>query len=119
MVHDDFGKVIIVEGTTDKRKIEKIITERVEIICTYGTFSIERFDELLEEYDLDNQDVYILVDEDKAGIKLRKKLGHELPNARHLYVSEEYGEVASTPEEILAQILVGNHIRIDPFYLLN
>lgn len=118
MVDDDFAKLIIVEGTTDKKKIEKIITGRVKIICTYGTFSIEHFDELLEKYDLDNREVYIFVDEDPAGVNLRKKLRRELPNARHLHVSEEYGEVAATPEEILAQILVGNHIDINPIYLL-
>ncbi len=117
MVDDNFYKIIIVEGTTDKRKIEKIITEHVKIICTYGTFSVERFDEWLEKYDLDDQEVYILVDEDKAGMNLRKKLGYELPHAKHIYVSEEYGEVASTPEEILAQILVSNHIKINPIYL--
>lgn len=117
MVDDPSYKVIIVEGTTDKRKIEKIITEQVKIICTFGTFSIERFDELLETYDLDNQQVYILVDEDQAGMQLRKRLRHELPNARHLYVSEEYGEVAATPEETLAQILVSNHINVHPIFL--
>jgi|SRR5690625_515951 len=117
MFDDHFYKIIIVEGTTDKEKIEKIITDHVKIICTFGTFSIERFDELLETYDLDHQQVYILVDEDKAGIQLRKQLRNELPNARHLYVSEEYGEVASTPEEILAQILVSSHIAVNPIYL--
>lgn len=118
MVDDHFDKIIIVEGPTDKSKIEKMITDHVKIICTYGTFSIERFDTLLETYDLDNREVYILVDEDKAGIQLRKQLRHELPNARHLYVSEEYGEVAATPEEILAQALVSNHINVHPIYLL-
>lgn len=118
MIDDHFDKIIIVEGKTDKQKIEKIINDHVKIICTYGTFSIERFDELLETYDLDRQQVYILVDEDRAGVQLRKKLRHELPKARHLYVSEEYGEVASTPEEILAQTLVSNHIEVYPIYLL-
>lgn len=117
MVDDHFYKIIIVEGTTDKKKIEKIITDHVKIICTFGTFSIERFDELLETYDLDNQLVFILVDEDQAGIQLRKQLRSELPNAKHLYVSEEYGEVASTPEEVLAQTLVSGHIAVNPVYL--
>lgn len=114
---DDFDKIIIVEGTTDEKKIKKMITDHVKIICTYGTFSIERFDELLEKYDLDHQEVYILVDEDKAGIKLRRQLRSELPHAKHIYVSEEYGEVAATPEEKLAQILISNHININPIYL--
>lgn len=117
MVDDSTDKVIIVEGITDKTKIEKIIADHVKIICTFGTFSIERFDELLEVYDLDHQQVFILVDEDRAGMQLRKQLRQELPNAKHLYVSEEFGEVAATPEDILAQILVSNHINVHPIYL--
>lgn len=117
MVHHPFEKIMIVEGITDKKKIEKVITEYVKIICTHGTFSVERFDEWLDKYDLDHREVFILVDEDKAGIKLRKQLGSELPHAKHIYVSEEYGEVAATPEDILAQTLVSNHININPIYL--
>ncbi len=44
--------MIIVEGRSDKRQLEKIIIEDVDIICTHGTFSIEKFDELLETYHL-------------------------------------------------------------------
>lgn len=110
-------KVIIVEGTTDKQQIKKVITDDVTILCTHGTFDIERFYELLDEYDLDHKDVYILVDEDDAGLKLRKQILHELPHAKNIYVNEEFKEVAVTPENILANILISHNIKINPFYL--
>ncbi|MFD1849378.1 toprim domain-containing protein [Oceanobacillus bengalensis] len=111
-------KVIIVEGLTDKRQIEKVINDEVTIVCTNGTFAIERFDELLEIYHLDEKDVFILVDEDKSGLKLRKQLARELPHADHIYVSSEYREVATTPEHILATTLVSKHFSVDPVFLI-
>lgn len=117
MVNYESDTVIIVEGITDKQLVEKIITDQVIIICTHGTFGIERFDELLETYDLDNKKVFILVDEDKAGIELRKQLARELPHADHIYVSEEYGEVATTPADVLATAIVSKHIAVDPLFL--
>lgn len=106
-------KVIIVEGQSDKKQLEKIIIEDIDIICTHGTFSIEKFDELLEMYDLDYRDVYIFVDSDASGETLRKQLTAELPHAEHIYVTEQYTEVATTPEYILATQLLKKHIEID------
>ncbi|HLS08994.1 toprim domain-containing protein [Lentibacillus sp.] len=117
MTHDT-EKVIIVEGLTDKKQIKKVIAEDADIICTNGTLGVEKFDELLEEYDLDNRDVYILVDEDSPGIKLRHQLSRELPHAEHIYVSSEYREVATTPENILAAELVGKRIAVNPIFLI-
>ncbi|WP_100012940.1 toprim domain-containing protein [Lentibacillus sediminis] len=117
MITDETEKVIIVEGLTDKRQIKKVITGDVTIICTNGTFAVERFDELLETYDLDHKEVIILVDEDPSGMKLRKQLAWELPHAEHLYVSSEYREVATTPEHILATALWSKHIPVNPFFL--
>lgn len=99
-------KVIIVEGRTDKQQIDKIIDEDLQIICTNGTLGVERLEELLIEYDLDNKEVYILVDEDKAGYKLRKQLSIELPHAEHIYIDKAYREVAATPETELASALL-------------
>ncbi|GGB36367.1 topoisomerase [Virgibacillus dakarensis] len=117
MTHES-DKVIIVEGLTDKKQIKKVITEDVEIICTNGTLGVERFDELLYTYDLDNKDVFILVDEDESGIKLRKQLARELPHAEHIYVNSEYREVATTPEQILATVLVSKRIAVNPIFLV-
>jgi len=118
MITTEPEKVIIVEGTTDKRQIGKIIDDEVNIICTNGTFAIERFDELLEAYDLYNKEVFIFVDEDEPGMKLRKQLANELPFAEHLHVSSEYREVATTPRHVLAETLLNNRISIDPSFLL-
>ena len=113
---DTDQKVLIVEGKTDKKQVEKILKEDVTILCTYGTFSLERFDELIETYDLDNRQVYILVDEDDAGLKLRKEIIRELPHGIHLHVDEDYGEVAETPEPILATLFARYNFQIDSFY---
>ncbi len=118
MMGDDTDRIVIVEGLTDKRQIEKVLMDDITIICTNGTLGVERFDELLDGYDLDYKDVYILVDEDDAGIKLRKQLAHELPHAEHIYVNSEFREVATTPEEILAMALIDKDIMVNPIYLM-
>lgn len=118
MMEDESDRIVIVEGLTDKRQIEKVIKDRVTIVCTNGTLGVERFDELLDGYDLDYKDVYILVDEDDAGIKLRKQLAHELPHAKHIYVSSEFREVATTPEEELAMALIDKDIMVNPIFLI-
>lgn len=111
------NKIIIVEGRSDKQQIERVLIEQVEIICTYGTFSISYFDELLETYDLDNRDVYIFVDEDEAGLALRRQLRHELPNARHIRVSSDYKEVETTPLNEVAYALLSQNIEVDSRFL--
>ncbi|GAA0439356.1 MAG: toprim domain-containing protein [Bacillota bacterium] len=118
MITDELEKIIIVEGLTDKKQIRKVITDDVTIICTNGTLGVERFDQMLEDYALDDKDVYILVDEDESGQKLRKQLARELPHAEHIYVSSEYREVATTPENILAQVLVSKRIAVNPIFLI-
>ena len=35
------NKVIIVEGKSDKKKVQQVIAEPVNIICTHGTMSME------------------------------------------------------------------------------
>lgn len=111
-------KVIIVEGLTDKVELEKIIKEDVTIICTNGTLGVEKFDELLDTYDLDYRDVFVFVDEDKPGLHLRQLLKRELPHAEHIYVSSHYKEVATTPADVLAQALAAKNIDVHPFFLM-
>lgn len=117
MFSEKLRKVIIVEGQADKRHIEKILTECVDIVCTYGTFGVEKFDQMLEKYHLDDRDVYIFVDSDRSGVELRKQLAFELPHAVHLYIPEEFQEVERTPEDIIAVELVKHHFKIDEIYL--
>lgn len=108
-------KVIIVEGKTDREKLLQILNEVVEIICTYGTLSDEKLEEFI--LPLQDEEVYVLVDADGAGNKLRQQLKQELPNARHLYTRKMYREVATTPMDHLARILADAHFEIHEEYL--
>src|SRR5690606_13923728 len=110
-------KVIIVEGRTDKVKVERLIREEVDIVCTNGTIGIDRIEDMIEAFQMDDRDVYILVDEDKAGKKLHKQLSFEIPHARHIYIDKAFREVAATPEPELASVLAASRIHIYPYYL--
>ncbi|MCU9612849.1 toprim domain-containing protein [Caldibacillus lycopersici] len=108
-------KVIIVEGTSDKRKVLQVLNEPVDIICTNGTISISRLDELIDV--LYDKEVYILVDADDSGEKLRKQFKREFPEAKHLYIDKAYREVATAPEYHVASVLVQANIHVQPKYL--
>ncbi|TDQ40469.1 toprim domain-containing protein [Aureibacillus halotolerans] len=108
----DGRKVLIVEGRTDKEAIKKVINEPLDILCTYGTLGVEKLDAMIEEHELDNREVYVLVDADDAGEKLRKQLRIELPHAKHLYVDRVYREVATTPADYLASLMAQANITV-------
>src|SRR5699024_1115014 len=110
-------KIIIVEGKTDKFQIELILYEEVTILSTQGTLVNEQFDYLLDEYHLNDHDVYIFVDEDEYVIELRRELRHELTAATHIYTDHNFKEVAETPKDVLAQILLEHHFKVVPMYL--
>ncbi len=42
------NKVIIVEGKSDKKRVQQVIAEPVNIICTHGTMSIDKLDDMIE-----------------------------------------------------------------------
>lgn len=109
-------KVIIVEGLSDKMQLHKVIDEEIDIICTHGTFGIEKFDRMLYEYDLDHREVYIFVDADDSGMKLRKQLTAELPHAHQMYIPAEFVEVESTPEMFLTAELMKHDIKVNRLY---
>ncbi|MDQ0219682.1 hypothetical protein ELQ35_19315 [Peribacillus cavernae] len=104
-------KVIIVEGTSDRRKVKSVLKEDIEIICTNGTISLARLDELVDE--LVNRDVYILVDADESGEKLRKQFKKEIPEAMHLYIDKMYREVAAAPAYHIATVLLSANIDVN------
>jgi toprim domain protein len=108
-------KVLIVEGKSDKKKVKSIVKEPVEIICTNGTISLTKLDELIEF--LEDKDVYILVDADEAGEKLRKQFKREFPHAEHLYIDRMYREVATAPVKHLATVLLGANIDVHTEFL--
>lgn len=110
------SKVIIVEGKTDRERLLQILDEPVQIVCTYGTLSEAKIEDLIIPLQYE-EDVYILVDADDSGNKLRKQLKRELPNAQHLYTRKTYREVATTPTEYLAELLMKEHFLIKEEYL--
>lgn len=107
-------KAIIVEGKTDRESLLKILDEEVDIICTYGTMSDDKLEKLVEEGEYD--EVFVLVDADEAGQKLRRSIKNVFPNFRHLYTRRKYREVATTPCEELARILEKSHFLVKDNY---
>lgn len=114
----DGERIVIVEGITDKKKLNKVLDEEIEIICTHGTLGIERMEEMILDHNLDDRTVYILVDEDDSGYKLRKQLMEELPHAEHIYIDKTFREVAATPEAELARALLSRHFNVKSIYLI-
>lgn len=76
---------------------------------------MSKLDELAES--LFFKDVYILVDADEAGEKLRKQIKRELPEANHLYIDKMYRQVASAPEQHIAAVLLRANIDVHARYL--
>ncbi|NYE03752.1 toprim domain protein [Bacillus niacini] len=108
-------KVLIVEGKSDKKKVKSILKEPMEIVCTNGTISMAKLDELIDT--LEDKEVYILVDADDAGEKLRKQLKREFPQAEHIYIDRMYREVATAPVYHLATVLLGANIDVHSEFL--
>lgn len=93
---------IIVEGIRDKQKLAALLTNEIQIFCTYGTPSTETLEQLAETID---EEVYIFTDNDDSGKRIRGKLREYFPDATHLYTRKEYGGVEKTPSEyLLAQL---------------
>jgi toprim domain protein len=96
--------VLFVEGISDKKKIEMLVTKDVQIICTNGTVRQEKLDQWGQEYEYSR--IYLLFDADDAGAMTRKKFLKEFPDAVNLYVNRMYREVANTPPAQLREVLL-------------
>ena len=99
----DDERLIIVEGGADRKRLRTILAEPVEIICTNGTVSAYQLEELMQPYE--EREVYVFLDADLSGEKIRRLFKREHPSVFHLYTEKEYGEVETTPFRVLAQIL--------------
>lgn len=115
MEWEPYEKVIIVEGTSDKKRVQPVLNQNVEIMCTNGTISQEKLDQLVEE--IEDREVYIFFDADESGEKLRKRFKRELPNAKHIYINRMYREVASAPLYHLASVLLAADIDVKVQFL--
>lgn len=100
-------KCIIVEGRSDKEKLNSLLKEPVLIVYTNGTVDDEAMIELLDLYD--GYELYCFFDRDKSGDNLRKVMKRTFSEAAHLHVPSPFIEVANTPPHILKDILKKNH----------
>ena len=108
-------KVIIVEGGADRKRLKRILAEPVEILCTNGTISPYHLEELLTPYE--EFEMYVFVDADEDGEKIRTLFKREYPLAVHLYTEEVYREVETTPYNVIAAALLAVHIEVDRKFL--
>ncbi len=96
-------KCIIVEGRSDKLKIEPLLAEQVLIICTHGTKDEEAFIDLLEPYEY--CEFFTFFDRDKSGDYLRKMMRRTYSEAVQLELPSPFTGVAEAPNMIVRQIL--------------
>jgi toprim domain protein len=108
-------KVILVEGRSDKLKLLTILAEATEIVCTNGTISNVKLEEILSP--LEELPIYAFLDSDKSGEQIRSVVRKVYPEAIHLYTNPVYGEVANTPLDVLASILQRAKIKVKKEFL--
>jgi len=95
--------VIIVEGKKDKARLSRVLSPDVPIHCTYGSLSSERIEKL--RHAAGNRQVYLFMDNDASGRKIRAMLCDVFPDAVQIYTRKGYNGVEGTPEEYLIRQL--------------
>jgi toprim domain protein len=112
----DSQKVLIVEGGSDRKRLQKVLAESVEIICTNGTISPYRIEEMLIPYE--ECDLFVFLDADESGEKIRTLFKRQYPEATHLYTEPAYRQVETTPYRVLAAVLLAANFEVHPEFLL-
>jgi toprim domain protein len=95
--------VMIVEGKNDKSRLARVLSPQIPILCTFGTLNSERIESLRKA--AENRDVYLFLDNDASGRRIRAILADVFPDAEHIYTRRGYRGVEGTPEEYLIQQL--------------
>ena len=96
------NKVIIVEGKSDKKRVQQVIAEPINIICTHGTMSIDKLDDMIET--LYEKQVFVLADSDDEGEKIRKWFKRHLSECENISMWIKHF-VARCPKNYLAHVL--------------
>lgn len=96
--------VIVVEGKNDRRQLEKVLRPGISILCTYGIPNSEQLERLRKK--IGPAPLYIFVDNDAAGRRIRGVLADAFPEAEHIYTRRGYDGVEGTPLEYLVQQLI-------------
>jgi len=95
--------IIIVEGKNDRTKLSRVLLPHIEIHCTYGTLNNERVEKLRRI--AGDRHVYLFLDNDASGKRIRGILADVFPEADHIYTRRGYQGVEGTPDEYLIQQL--------------
>ena len=94
---------IIVEGKNDKKRLRRLLTEDVLLLCTFGTMSTDKLASLKKK--IGDRDVFLFTDNDSSGKRIRGVLRDAFPDAEHIYTRRGYAGVEGTPDEYLIQQL--------------
>ncbi|GGO02436.1 toprim domain-containing protein [Saccharibacillus kuerlensis] len=94
---------IIVEGKNDRSKLRRVLDENIRILCTFGTPNAARLESLYIEARHD--EVYLFLDNDSSGRKIRAQLSDLFPDADHIYTRRGYAGVEGTPDEYAVEQL--------------
>lgn len=90
---------IIVEGKNDRSRLRRLLKEEVKIECTFGTLNTLKLEKLRKQ--IGHDEVYLFMDNDPAGKKIRGVLRDTFPDAVHMYTRRGYAGVEGTPDEYL------------------
>ncbi|WP_054958214.1 toprim domain-containing protein [Paenibacillus dakarensis] len=94
---------IIVEGKNDRSKLRRLLTPDITILCTFGTLNTLKLESLYKQ--VRNHEVYLFMDNDSSGKKIRGVLRDVFPDATHIYTRRGYAGVEGTPDEyVIAQL---------------
>jgi toprim domain protein len=88
---------IIVEGKNDRSRLRRVLVPEVEILCTFGTLNTLKLESLRQK--VGDGEVYLYLDNDSSGKKIRSVLRDAFPDADHIYTRRGYAGVEGTPDE--------------------
>ena len=88
---------IIVEGKNDRSRLRRLLVDEVVILCTFGTLNTLKLEALRKK--VGNEEVYLYMDNDSSGKKIRGILRDAFPDAGHIYTRRGYAGVEGTPDE--------------------
>lgn len=94
---------IIVEGKNDRSRLRRVLQEDVPVFCTYGTPGTKQI--ALLQKQVGTKEVYLFMDNDASGKRIRHLLRDPFPDAVHIYTRRGYPGVESTPEDYLIEQL--------------
>jgi toprim domain protein len=95
--------VIIVEGKNDRRRLARLLSKEIPILCTFGTPGSKQLQQLVK--DVGDRAVYIYTDNDASGKRIRGIVRDLFPDAEQLYTKSGYAGVEGTPDEHLIRQL--------------